>query len=164
MSLRLRPRFEIQLEASTDEVMDRLGAALAADGASVLGHRYVHQYELYVPEPDRHFWSPFLNLLFYEDGGSTRIEGRFGPNVNVWTLFLALYAVLGLSGCVGLVIAWSQYTIGQSSSGFVLVGACMILSLVVWIAGKVGESLAGPQIEHIKEFVEGSLDVEITIN
>lgn len=162
MSLRLRPRFSIRVQETPDEIMQRLSCALQDEG-TVRGERHTYQYELFIRDEHRHFWSPFLNVLLDEEKDGTLVHGRFGPNVNVWTLFLAGYAVLGLSGAVGLIIGWSQYTIDQPASGLFLAAACLGLSLVLYVAGKVGERLAGPQIEVLTAFTEEALGVQIDI-
>ncbi len=164
MSLRLRPRFSIRVDATPDAIMQRLTTALQEDGTMIRGEPLSHQYELFMRAEHRHFWSPFLNILLFEEGDETLITGQFGPNVNVWTLFLAGYAVLGLTGSVGLVVGWSQYTIGQEATGLALTVACLGLSFVLYVAGKIGERLAGPQIETLLFFARKALGVDIELD
>lgn len=163
MSLRLRPRFDIEFDGTPDDAMNVMREALDCVECGILGHRYTYQYELRVPREERHFWSPFLNLLVQDEGGTTHLRGKFGPNANVWTMFMAAYTVLGITAFVGLIVASSQWSIQQSPTGLIAPVACTVLAGVVYLAGKFGESLAMNHIHRILRFVEGAYDVPIPI-
>ncbi len=163
MSLRLRPRFDIEFGGTPDEAMEVMREALNCVECGILGHRYTYQYELRVPREERHFWSPFLNLLIQEDNGKTHLRGKFGPNANVWTMFVAAYTVLGITAFVGLIVASSQWSIQQAPTGLIVTAVCTVLAIIVYIAGKFGESLAMNHIHRILRFVESAYDVPIAI-
>ena len=163
MSLRLRPRFDIVLPATPDEAMERMREALKSEDCGVLGHKYTLQYELRVPRNERHFWSPFLNLLIETHDDKTHLMGRFGPDASVWTMFLATYTVLALSGGVGLIVASSQWSIQQSPTGLIATGAAIILSGLVYLGGKFGESLAMSHIHRLLRFVEQAYEINIEL-
>lgn len=111
------------------------------------------QVEMTVRAADRHFWSPHLKLLVDAEHDHTTVRGRFGPNVNVWTMFLAANTVLFLVGTVGLFIGTSQLQIGQSPVGLWLSAGCLVGAALVWAAGKLGQRWAHDQMVLIHRFV-----------
>lgn len=161
MSLRLRPRFDVLVKDAPAEAMARLEKALEAEGSPVSGNAFTLQYELEVTEHDRHTWSPFLNLLLEEGDDGTHLRGRFGPNASVWTMFVAAYTVLGLSGGIGLIVASSQWSIQQPATGLYVTVLTALLAVVVYVVGKVGEKLAQEDMERIRAYVETVFEVPI---
>jgi hypothetical protein len=120
------------------------------------------QIEISVPPAQRHFWSPFLNMLLETTGDHTTLQGKFGPNVNVWTMFLAAYVLLLLVGSTGLLIASSQFQLDQSPTGLYLSAACLAASALVWLAAQLGKRWAYDQMVHIHEVVHQLFDDVIT--
>ncbi|MFP4600593.1 MAG: hypothetical protein ACLFVJ_20225 [Persicimonas sp.] len=153
MELRLRPRFGLRVSLSPDQVLERFRHSAESTAhpcdVSVLDR----QVEMTVRTAEQHFWSPYLNVLLETDRGHTVLRGKFGPNINVWTMFVAAYAVLGLVGLVGLIAATSQLQIDQPPSGLVLSAGCLFLSALVWVAGKLGQRWAYDQMVVIHLFV-----------
>jgi hypothetical protein len=153
MNVRLRPRFDLVVSLSPDEVMARFRQRIDAGNQPCRLSLLERQVEVSVRAEHQHFWSPFLNMLVYPDEGRTILRGKFGPNVNVWTFFLALYAILSLTGTTGFIAATSQLQIGEAPTGFYLTAACLVLAGLVWLAGQLGQRLAHDQIEHIHAYV-----------
>lgn len=151
--LRLRPRFGLRVDLSAKQVMERFGRCQVSGTSPCAVHLLDRQVEMTVRAEQRHFWSPYLKVLLEEEAGQTTLRGTFGPNINVWTMFVAAYAVLSLVGAVGLFIATSQLQIGQSPSGVWLSAACLLLSALVWTAGKLGQRWAHDQMVQIHRFV-----------
>jgi hypothetical protein len=85
-SFGIRPRFTQTLDLGVVEAQARLARAVE-DGAERCEMKVFPSFIcLRIPEQDRHFWSPRLNLEFEgTEDGKTRIEGIYGPNANVST-------------------------------------------------------------------------------
>jgi hypothetical protein len=138
--------------------MDRFQQRVASETAPCEVHLLDRQVEMTALARDRHFWSPYLNVLLEEQNGYTTLRGRFGPNINVWTMFLAAYAVLFILGGVGLVIGTSQLQIDQPPTGLWLSAGCICLAALTWVAGKVGQRWAYDQMVLIHLFVHELFD------
>lgn len=151
MNLRLRPRFELRVRLSPSQAQQRFDRR----GNTVPFDIYLDdgQVEMTVPRRQRHFWSPYLKLRIRRDGEATALRGKFGPNINVWSMFLAAYAVLFLTGTAGLLTAVSQWIIDQPPTGLLLTAGCVVLSLLVWVAGQIGRRWAYAQMVAIHRFV-----------
>ncbi len=153
MDVRLRPRFGLRLNLASQRVMERFEELQGDDSHRCEVLLLERQVEMTVTAEERHYWSPYLKMLLKEEGTQTVLEGKFGPNINVWSLFLAAYAVLAIVGSGGLILATSQFQLGQSPTGLWLSTTCLVLAVVVWIAGKIGQRWAYDQMVLIHTVV-----------
>ncbi len=158
MSVRLRPRFGLRVRLSEQEVMDRFRDCIEADNLPCQVSLLDRQIEISVQPEERHFWSPFLNMLLETDESHTLLQGKFGPNVNVWTMFLAAYALLLLTGTLGVLIATSQFQLGQTLTGLYLSAAALLVAAAVWGAGQLGKRWAYDQMVVIHHVVHNLFD------
>jgi hypothetical protein len=181
----MRPRFRKPVALSRDEVMARFVDCVESGGCPYVTRLYEHQIELTVPDERQHFWSPYLNLLVVRDADSSgaesspsesspseassgessssessQLDGRFGPNVGVWTMFVAVYAVLGISGAVGLMMGLSQWQIGQEPSGIWIAAGCLGAIVVVYGIALIGQRLAAPQMSELRAYVEETIGAD----
>ena len=154
MSARLRPRFRLRVDRDAEHVMDVFRERKSADELPCEIELFDRQVEFSVRDRDRHFWSPFLNLIIESERDETVLYGKYGPNGNVWSMFLAAYAALFLTAAVGFFIGTSQMQIDQPITGFWITGGAFLLAVVVWFVGRVGRALAHPQMVMLHECVE----------
>lgn len=154
MTARLRPRFCLEVDLDADAVMALFAARKQAGDLPYVLRLYEHQVELSVREADRHFWSPFLNLIVHTEDGRTTLRGKYGPNINVWTMFLGAYAALFIVGSVGVVAAWSQALIKQPVTGHWVALGCAALAAAIYALGRFGRHLAHPQMVGFHDFIE----------
>ncbi len=147
MSARLRPRFQLRVDLAPDSVMEVFQAEATPDGPCAL-QLYERQVEFSVPESRRHFWSPFLNLIVETAPGGAVLHGKYGPNVNVWTMFMAAYAVCFFGAVAGFFIGTSQLQLKgeQPLTGFYLVAGAAAAAATIYAIGRVGRHLAHPQM------------------
>ncbi|QDG53566.1 ABC transporter ATP-binding protein [Persicimonas caeni] len=153
-ALRMRPRFRRRVSVAPDEVVTRFEECVQSKDCPFVIHFHDHQVEITVPKARQHFWSPYLNLLIEPTDEGAELDGRFGPNVSVWTMFVAAYAVLGISGGVGVLMGFSQISLKQQTSGFWVAGGCMLGIALVYAVAMFGQRLAGEQMGEIRGFVE----------
>ena len=154
MSAHIRPRFRLRVDLEPDDVMDVFSSSKERGDLPFVLHLFERQVEIGIRSADRHFWSPFLNLLIETHDGETILHGKYGPAVNLWTMFLAGYAVSGIVGSVALVLAYGQSRLGQATSGFTLFGIAATCFLGIHIVGRVGRRLAHPQMLQIHDAIE----------
>ena len=100
---------------------------------------------LRVPPGDRHFWSPRLNLSFHQEGEGTRVNGVYGPNANVWSLFLYGYLLGGsvavFSGCFG----FAQWSLGTRAWGLWICGLALVVLAGLYVGAQLGQKLGAQQ-------------------
>ena len=113
---RMRPDFRTALKADGDAVLTLLDARLSAPDAPFRGQvRKPHAFVRPLRE-QRTMLSPQLNLeVIAGDDGGEILHGVFTPHPNVWTGFMAVFAVLGLLGLAGVMYGFAQMTVDPSS-------------------------------------------------
>lgn len=153
MNWRLRPRFRLRIALSAREVVERFGDHKDSGTAPFDLYIEDRQVEMSVDAGRRHFWSPYLKLRLEQQQNATVLKGTFGPNINVWSMFLAAYAVCVLTGSTGLIIGVSQLLIDQSPVGLWLTAGGLAASTLIWAAGQIGQRLAYDQMVAIHLFV-----------
>lgn len=149
MTARMRPKFGLSVSLTPEQVMERFRDGKEAGALPYEVNLLQYQVEISPEVAQRHFWSPYLKVLIEADEDRAVLDGRFGPNINVWTMFVAAYTVLFLTGTMGLIIATSQLQIGQPPAGFWISAICSLLAGLVWIAGQVGQRWAHEQMVAI---------------
>jgi len=155
----MRPRFKLQLPYAAEVLLDRMTQRLACGRCpcrlTVVG-RHV---EVDVHDRIRHFWSPRLSLELEpgEVASETVLRGLFGPNANVWTLFMAAYAVAGLSALFAGMFGLAQLGIGESPWGLALAAGAALAGLLPYAGSLLGQRLAADQMELLRCFLLASL-------
>lgn len=156
----MRPRFRLEVPLPPDELHRRLSARLACAGcpcrALVLGNHV----EVMIRADLAHFWSPRLSLEMTPHEGGTELHGLFGPNPSVWTLFLAGYAFLILSGGFAAVLGLVQLGLHQPAWGLTVAAACALACVLPWLGSRLGQRLAAEQMELLRCFLRESLGLE----
>lgn len=88
---------------------------------------------------------------------AARLDGRFGPNANLWTFFVALYAIAGILGGIALLWAYSQTLLGNAPTALWGTLAAAIMALLVWIAAQVGQHCAEGQMQMLYDAVHDTV-------
>lgn len=153
MTIRMRPRFEMRVDQARDEAYDRMRERLERESAPYHVALLNGQIEVSPRREALHFWSPYLKVRLEEEEDTTTLRGRFGPNVNLWTLLVALYTICGLLGGTGLLVAFSQIQLGQELSGLWLTAGCALVAFAVWLAAQIGQRFAQEQMRGIHRFL-----------
>jgi hypothetical protein len=164
----LRPRFRQELSCPATVVIARFQQRLSESEAVSLWSLIHHHMVLCIPEAQRHFWSPILDLHIdplEAPGPETLIWGHFGPHPNVWTLFTALYAACGFTTLIGLMFGIAQCMARESPTGLLLLPIGLFGLLMLWCANRMGQTLAREQILALKNFFDETLcEPEISIS
>lgn len=145
-SFRVRPRFSQVLDMPLEEARTQIveGAKEHADRCEVKS--FPGYICLRIPEPQRHFWSPRLNLsLDPTDEGKTRIEGTYGPNANVWSIFLYGYLLTGTMGTFSGVFGFAQWMIGAYPWALWIFGTMVAIAAGMYVSAQFGQKLGAQQ-------------------
>jgi hypothetical protein len=156
----LRPRFRLEVEMSPEDAYQMVVQALEGPDCRLGANLLQRQIELKIPEPEHHFWSPQLNLVFRQledDKAGALLEGRFGPTPEVWTMFLAAYAALTFSAAAMFILASSQWVLNEPVWGLWVGLGCLVALGGVHTAGHTGRKLGRPQMRQMQTFLYRSL-------
>lgn len=157
---RLRPVLELAVSHAPQALTACVRSRLDAPDSPCRGRVVIDQIELQIRERDRRFWSPTLNVIVTPTDGGSRLRGTFGPNPDVWTLFLACYAFVVLSAVFGAFYGFAQWTLGGAPWGLLSIPIACALLVIIYIAAGIGQRLGHDQAEALEQFLLECVGVE----
>lgn len=155
--LEIRPRFKKQTSDSIESLLEKLHAVCEAEKDSIHGSIVHHHATITIPTDQQHFWSPQLSLSFETVEDKTYIRGLYGPNPNVWLLFMFLYFFMGFVALVLIIVGISRLNLGLTA--YILWAVPFVLGgiFVLWFAGKAGRKLGHEQIYQIHDIIKPAI-------
>ena len=164
-SFRIRPRFVHRVAESPSIVRRQLIEALAAHAAT-LELRPFHDFiGLHIGERERRHWSPrlFLHLQPAPEGG-TLIEGVYGPEVEVWGVFVYGYLITGLLSVFATIFGSAQLFVGHWPWGFWVVGGMAAVAGGLYLAAQMGQKLGAWQTFQLHQAYESAIGARTEIH
>jgi hypothetical protein len=99
-----------------------------------------------------------LFLSLYEaEGGGTRIEGTYGPEIEVWSVFLYGYLVTGLLGMFSAILGGAQLFIESQPWGFWVTGVMASVAAVLYLMAQLGQKLGSWQTFQLHQAYEKAI-------
>ncbi|MEZ4883317.1 MAG: hypothetical protein R3E32_01180 [Chitinophagales bacterium] len=158
--LHLRPRFSFNVPYSVERILEKIQLKLNEDNAPCKGSVVTHHVILDIPIKDRHYWSPQLHLEVEEDEEKEKgslVRGIIGPRPAVWTLFLFIYAVIGIIGLMVSLYGLSKWSLGEFSIALFGLPIAFVLMSSAYLTSRYGEKLGHEQVEILKDFLRAAL-------
>lgn len=152
-SFRIRPRFKHLIDATQEDLEQKIGEALEQEDEFI--HTYLpgHIYIKIHPK-SQHIWSPQLHLTFEKSDKQVIVRGLYGPNPTIWAFFFFGYVATGiLSLFIGM---WglSLYTLGNDASILWVIPGLSLVALVLYLVSQTGQKLGAQQMFDIHHFYE----------
>ncbi len=155
----LRPRFELQLDQSSDKLLNLFEETATTATEFVIKRSDQHVF-IKIPKEKQHFWSPQLDIeiLSFEEGKST-LHGLFGPKPSVWTLFMFLHF-----GVATLFIGFGiwAYTNASLDKPYIMqlfmTGLMVLGWFVLYFAGRLGKSAGKKEMHALHHFLMKTLE------
>jgi len=164
-SFRIRPRFRFTTASSgyqiKKEMRQKIGTAHPTFESTIVhGHLVVK-----VKGSEQQYWSPQLDMAFEElSDGKTLIRGLYGPNPNIWTLFMFLYGSVILLILFFFIYEGVQYSLGIMDSFSWAIPILIIIGIVLYIISQLGQKLAAEQTFALHHVLEEALHHHIEID
>ena len=163
-SFRVRPRFSHIIDLNPDETQSKILEEISPGTHRCEVKSFPGYLCLRIPEEQRHFWSPRLTLSLDPSGeGKTCIEGVYGPNANVWSLFLYGYLISGsialFSGCLGL----AQVMIDQRAWGLWIFWPSLVVIIALYFTAQFGQKLGAAQTFQLHQAYENTIGKSVEI-
>lgn len=145
-SFRVRPRFEQTFVASPAAVHAAFVRGLAAHAPALEVKPTSGFIGIHIPDAERHRWSPrlFLSLEAVPEGG-THVVGVYGPEIEIWSVFLYGYLGSGMIGTFAGILGFNQWRLGQSAWGLWVCGAMAVLALLLYFFAQLGQKFGAYQ-------------------
>lgn len=151
-SFRVRPRFRVYVAANPTAVRTRLIATLAELPEGLVVRDFPGLIGLHITEDRRHYWSPrlLLNIDAQPDGTSC-IEGVYGPETEVWSIFLYGYIFSGMIGIFSAIMGGAQILVSSIPWAFWITGAMVLMATGLYIAAQLGQKMGAWHTFQIHE-------------
>jgi len=144
-SFRIRPRFKHTLDLSPEVTRQRIVDSLARESPGLEGKIFSDFIGVHIGHAERRYWSPrlFLNLQATADG--TLIEGVYGPEVEVWGVFVYGYLISGLLGTFAAILGFAQRVVETTPWGFWIVGGMATVATLLYAGAQLGQKFGAWQ-------------------
>ena len=157
---RMRPEFDLAVD-DPEGLLERLGKLLQEGHPHCTGQVFPRYAILRMRDDRCHFWSPYLHVEARspdsdEERLSDRpcVHGRFAPHPNVWTMFMAIYGVLGMVAIGGLMYGFSQWWLGWTPWALAIAPASLAMIGFVYGAAFIGQGLGAAQMYELRSFLD----------
>lgn len=155
-SFRVRPRFSEIVPLNREGTKRALLASLAQEPAGTFEVRPFAEFiGIHIAEQHRRYWSPRLMLSLYDwPEGGTLIEGTYGPEIEVWSIFLYGYLGTGMLGTLSAIYGGAQLFIDQEPWAFYVTGWMAVIACGLYLAAQLGQKFAAHQTYQLHETYE----------
>lgn len=161
-SFRIRPHFRETVDWDIATAQDQLVSRLRDGGGRCVVMSFPGYVTLRIPDREQHFWSPQLTVsLEPSEGGGTRMEGTYGPNTNVWSMYLYGYLLVGTAGVFALVFGISQWLAGTRPWVLWVLAGLIGLAIGFYLLAQFGQKLAARQTFLLHRELETALGREV---
>lgn len=162
-SFRIKPKFKHVTDLSYDEISEMIKKGLEREDSECEYQFISGALRVKIPEKDRHYWSPELNLSFEEIDDKTEIVGRYGPNSGVWTLIIAIYAALTLLTFFIGIYGSAKMSVGLDGTILWLIPVFFVIALAIYITAQFGQKLGAEQMFQLHFFYQKIIGEKIKI-
>ncbi|WP_158840797.1 GTP-binding protein [Polaribacter sp. L3A8] len=151
----LRPRFSIDLNENSDELLKRITMYLKSD-ACIYKSRVVEKHVFIdIADNKSHFWSPQLHFEVVDVvENSSTLKGLFGPKPQVWTLFMFVHFVVATLFLGFSVFAYVKHRLGESLVFPVaILVALPLIWMLLYFLGSIGKETEKKQMKELHDFL-----------
>ncbi len=151
----LRPRFSIDLEGDFEDILKHFSNELEKEECKIRGNIIDGHIFLSVPKKDEHFWSPQLHLEILEKTtNESLLKGLFGPKPQVWTLFMFIHFIIGVSFLGFGVMLYSKMSLNESMVfPLVMMISLPLIWTLLYFLGKIGKATGKNQMKELHDFM-----------
>ena len=155
---RVKLRKQYYLSKEPDLLFDKVKASLDQNPSFIIGRIMNPNVFLQIDHPEKHYWSPEMTITIEKENDKTSVREVLGPNSSVFTLTMFLIFFAGTLFLFTLMFLFSQITLNMDTSfTWIIIGICFLLFSVISLFMFIGRIKAKPQMELLREFVEGIL-------
>ncbi|MBT8220215.1 MAG: hypothetical protein KJP00_10330 [Bacteroidia bacterium] len=156
LKYQIRPRFEIEADMTMDELAEKLKKGLGQIDSPVKGQVHPTYASLRIPRKDQHYWSPQLSLTMDEFEKGCLIRGMYGPNPQVWTMFVFFYAIIAFAVMVIAIVGFSNRSLGNAAPILWLLPVLLLIFSSLYATSYFGQKKGEDQMHTLKDFFESS--------
>lgn len=157
-SFSVRPRFQQTVALAPAETRRRILDALAIQAGEFEVKIFPGMIGLHIADAQRRYWSPRLILSFEPTPeGATRIEGIYGPEIEVWSVFLYGYLITGMIGMFSGILGCAQVFVKTAPWGFWVLGAMAVIAALLYLSAQLGQKLGAWQTFQLHQAYQAAV-------
>lgn len=164
-SFHFRPRFSHTLSIDPDAIHQRIVEHVRDSGTPFEVKVFPEFICIRIPEDERRFWSPRLNLSL-EPGtdGRTVVHGIYGPNASFWSFYLYAGLIVGSLALFSCILGFCQKTLGMTPWGLWVFGITSATGLGLYLMAQIGQKLGAQQTFRLHQAYESALGTTVEIH
>ncbi len=151
---RMRPDFTAPLDTEGRDFLRLLQNRLSEPDCPLEGQVLGGHASIRLPESERSMLSPYLELELVGEHGHEQVHGRFSPQPNVWTGFMALFGTLALLGLAGVIFGISKMMLGEGWHWLLAGPVSVALIAFVYGAAFIGQGLSTDDMFTLRSYVQ----------
>jgi hypothetical protein len=159
---KMQPTFTVDVPLSSKDAIARIRRVIESAEFQMLADSAGPCVDYRIATEDQRFWSPHLSVYLSDQETGTQIFGRFSPRPEIWTMFMAIYAVAAGCGFVAAIYGYCQWFMGQSPWALLLVPVCLSIIVLLHIGSLFGQSLSADQMQLLRERFDRTIDLALS--
>ena len=160
-SLKMQPTFTLDLPWSTTESVARLRQAIHIAGQQGHAHSAGTCIDFKIDPAQQRFWSPHLSVQLSDEDAGSQLFGRFSPRPEIWTMFMAIYAVVTIAIFGALIYGYVQWFMGANPWALVIVPLGVLIIGGLHLASLVGQSLSSDQMDLLRQRLDQVINIAL---
>lgn len=147
-----RPRFKLEVSYSPEEISNMIDEHLTHRNPKGIRWRKVGDHIVFRTHPDdRHFWTPQMDIsMEVLENNRTLLRCLIAPLPTVWTMYVFLYAILGLGGLVAVMAGFSQWSLNHTPWAFYFIPVSLVGSVLMIFFARFGQQLSRDEMNLLK--------------
>jgi len=157
-SFRIRPRFTQTVEFSLAETRERILRSFASHSPAYDIKSFPEFIGVHYGDNERRYWSPrlFLSLKSTMEN-TTLVEGIYGPECEVWSIFVYGYLLTGMLGIFSGILGFAQRHIDSYPWGLWVCGAMIVLAVLLYLFAQLGQKLGAWQTFQLHQVYQAAV-------
>ena len=164
-SFGIRPHFSETVDLPPEVIQAKIIREVERDLGGCEIKEFPGYLSLHIPEEEQHFWSPRLTLsIDATEDGKTRLSGIYGPNTNVWSIFLYGYLLTGSTGVISGILGGVQWHLDIPVWGLWIFGAMVAIAVGLYVFAQFGQKLGAAQTFQLHQIYESAMGRRVEIH
>ena len=159
ISLKMQPTFTLDAPDSVDGTVQRIRRAVQSTELREHVDFAGQCFDFKIGSVDRRFWSPHLSVHVSETEAGSQILGRFSPRPEIWTMFMAIYAVVAFGIFAAAIFGYVQWALGSTPLALIVVPVGVVVIACLHTVSLVGQSLSSDQMQLLRERLDQAIDI-----
>ena len=167
----LQPKFVVKLAVPPETVVAKLRRSIREEAFCDHAKFAGNCFDFHVEADARRFWSPHLSVQISglaASGERAKYDGsipedhselfcRFSPRPEIWTMFMAIYAmILGLT-FMGTIFAYVQWHMGDRPWAILCIPIGTVIITCLHVASLIGQRLSADQMKILTDRLQRSI-------